>query len=204
MNLNHERRGVFEQPQGGGEQTGPWGSTAPSHGLRGQDDPGRAEQGVSHDTIPWRGRGGGMPSHSGVEFERQLDKISIWLEGWNHTQVGLSQPPSLTSIGLIFSLQVLSQVFLHCDIDCFQRVVLSCWCFSIQVFVAASFVLLSSKLQCILSCSLSMNAQHTLNTVVFQNTYLFFYFFAVTDSYMWPSFLGLSKTKKGTCLSFIY
>ena len=72
-------------------------------------------KGVSHDTIPWRGRGGGMPSHSGVEFERQLDKISIWLEGWNHTQVGLSQPPSLTSIGLIFSLQVLSQVFLHCD-----------------------------------------------------------------------------------------
>ncbi|GFR76373.1 F-box/WD repeat-containing protein 7 [Elysia marginata] len=46
-------------------------------------------KGTAHNTIPWRGRGGGMPTHSGVEFERQLDKISIWLEGWNHTQVGI-------------------------------------------------------------------------------------------------------------------
>ena len=44
-------------------------------------------KGIPYNTIPWRGRGGGMPTHSGVEFERQLDKISIWLEGWNHTQV---------------------------------------------------------------------------------------------------------------------
>ncbi|GFO33397.1 histone-lysine N-methyltransferase SETMAR [Plakobranchus ocellatus] len=43
-------------------------------------------RGASHNSIQWRGRGGGMPTHSGVEFERQLDKISIWLEGWNHTQ----------------------------------------------------------------------------------------------------------------------
>ena len=65
MNLNHERRGVFEQPQGGGEQTGPWGSTAPSHGLRGQDDPGRAEQ-------------GGIPRHDPVEGPGRRDALAQW------------------------------------------------------------------------------------------------------------------------------
>ncbi|KAJ8311029.1 hypothetical protein KUTeg_011413 [Tegillarca granosa] len=34
----------------------------------------------------WRGHGGRHPTASSVEFDRQLDKISIWLEDWNHTQ----------------------------------------------------------------------------------------------------------------------
>ena len=37
----------------------------------------------------WRGHGGRMPTYSSVEFDRQLDKISMWLEKWTHKQVGL-------------------------------------------------------------------------------------------------------------------
>lgn len=37
----------------------------------------------------WRGHGGRHPTASSVEFDRQLDKISIWLEDWNHTQVNI-------------------------------------------------------------------------------------------------------------------
>ncbi|XP_061192203.1 F-box/WD repeat-containing protein 1A-like [Saccostrea echinata] len=34
----------------------------------------------------WRGHGGRPPTFSSVEFDRQLDKISLWLESWDHTQ----------------------------------------------------------------------------------------------------------------------
>ncbi|CAG2255121.1 FBXW7 [Mytilus edulis] len=34
----------------------------------------------------WRGHGGRHPTHSSVEFDRQLDKISLWIEEWNHEQ----------------------------------------------------------------------------------------------------------------------
>ena len=38
---------------------------------------------------PWRARdiGGRPPSLRLVEFDRQLDKISLWLEEWSHQQV---------------------------------------------------------------------------------------------------------------------
>ncbi|XP_041354437.1 F-box/WD repeat-containing protein 7-like [Gigantopelta aegis] len=36
--------------------------------------------------LSWRGRGGVHPTQSGVEFDRQLDKISLWLEKWDHNQ----------------------------------------------------------------------------------------------------------------------
>ena len=37
--------------------------------------------------IPWRGHGGRPPTFSSVEFDRQLDKIAVWLEDWSHEQV---------------------------------------------------------------------------------------------------------------------
>ena len=37
--------------------------------------------------VSWRGHGGIHPTQSGVEFDRQLDKISLWLEKWDHKQV---------------------------------------------------------------------------------------------------------------------
>ncbi|WAR08621.1 hypothetical protein MAR_018579 [Mya arenaria] len=41
---------------------------------------------MSADEVPWRGQGGRPPTMSSVEFDRQLDKISVWLEGWTHEQ----------------------------------------------------------------------------------------------------------------------
>ena len=42
---------------------------------------------VDPHEIPWRGHGGRQPTVSSVEFDRQLDKISVWLEDWSHEQV---------------------------------------------------------------------------------------------------------------------
>lgn len=39
------------------------------------------------DMIDWRGHGGRHPTYSSVEFDRQLDKVAIWLENWDHEQV---------------------------------------------------------------------------------------------------------------------
>nr|KAG5711219.1 hypothetical protein BaRGS_004863 [Batillaria attramentaria] len=36
------------------------------------------------EPVQWRGHGGRHPTNSSVEFDRQLDKISIWLEQWDH------------------------------------------------------------------------------------------------------------------------
>ena len=44
---------------------------------------------VNVEDIPWRGHGGRAPTMSSVEFDRQLDKISVWLEDWTHEQVSL-------------------------------------------------------------------------------------------------------------------
>lgn len=43
--------------------------------------------GTAHTNIRWRGRGGGLPTSSAVDFDRRLDKISIWLERWSHQEV---------------------------------------------------------------------------------------------------------------------
>lgn len=45
---------------------------------------------MNPDDIPWRGHGGRPPTISSVEFDRQLDKIAIWLEDWSHEQVSFS------------------------------------------------------------------------------------------------------------------
>lgn len=39
------------------------------------------------EDVPWRGHGGRPPTFSSIEFDRQLDKIAVWLEDWNHDQV---------------------------------------------------------------------------------------------------------------------
>ncbi|KAL4233353.1 hypothetical protein ACF0H5_008035 [Mactra antiquata] len=41
---------------------------------------------LNTEDIPWRGHGGRAPTMSSVEFDRQLDKIAVWLESWNHDQ----------------------------------------------------------------------------------------------------------------------
>ncbi|KAK3098596.1 hypothetical protein FSP39_021090 [Pinctada imbricata] len=38
------------------------------------------------DVPSWRGHGGRAATYSSVEFDRQLDKISMWIEKWNHIQ----------------------------------------------------------------------------------------------------------------------
>ena len=48
---------------------------------------GGLNKGLAYTSVKWRGRGGGHPSTSAVEFDKQLDKISIWLENWTHSQV---------------------------------------------------------------------------------------------------------------------
>lgn len=40
------------------------------------------------DDIPWRGQGGRAPTLSSIEFDKQLDKIAVWMEEWTHDQVG--------------------------------------------------------------------------------------------------------------------
>ncbi|XP_046574682.1 LOW QUALITY PROTEIN: F-box/WD repeat-containing protein 7-like [Haliotis rubra] len=36
--------------------------------------------------VTWRGHGGVHPTPSSVEFDRQLDKVAIWLEHWDHDE----------------------------------------------------------------------------------------------------------------------
>ncbi|XP_048240296.1 F-box protein MET30-like [Haliotis rufescens] len=36
--------------------------------------------------VTWRGHGGVHPTPSSVEFDRQLDKVAIWLERWDHDE----------------------------------------------------------------------------------------------------------------------
>ena len=35
----------------------------------------------------WRGQGGGKTSLRSVQFDKQMDNISLWLEGWDHQTV---------------------------------------------------------------------------------------------------------------------
>ncbi|KAH3737987.1 uncharacterized protein LOC127851391 [Dreissena polymorpha] len=41
---------------------------------------------MNPEDMPWRGQGGRAPTLSSVEFDRQLDKVAMWLEEWNHEQ----------------------------------------------------------------------------------------------------------------------
>ena len=51
----------------------------------------------------WRGYGGGVPTLNTVEFDKQLDKVSIWLEHWDHEQVGVAMFPYLFYLYWILS-----------------------------------------------------------------------------------------------------
>lgn len=42
---------------------------------------------VRRKSVQWRGHGGRHPTVSSVQFDRQLDKVSIWLEQWSHETV---------------------------------------------------------------------------------------------------------------------
>ena len=35
----------------------------------------------------WRGQGGGVSTLDSVQFDRQMDKISLWVEEWDHNTV---------------------------------------------------------------------------------------------------------------------
>lgn len=64
-----------------------------------KDDNSKAVPTLTTCSVPskssWRGHGGRHPTPSSVEFDRQLDKISLWIEDWNHDQV--CTPLELTS-----------------------------------------------------------------------------------------------------------
>ena len=57
--------------------------TDPGVGTLGTAGP----QSARPQPVLWRGHGGRQPTVSSVEFDRQLDKVSIWLEGWDHDTV---------------------------------------------------------------------------------------------------------------------
>ncbi|XP_070188911.1 beta-TrCP-like [Littorina saxatilis] len=54
------------------------GTCPPGHGGVGPLSSAR------HTPVLWRGHGGRQPTSSSVEFDRQLDKVSIWMEQWEH------------------------------------------------------------------------------------------------------------------------
>lgn len=54
------------------------------------------DQGQPFTSIPWRGRGGGQLTLSAIEFDRQLDKVSVWLDQWTHSQVSHTLVKSLS------------------------------------------------------------------------------------------------------------
>ena len=45
--------------------------------------PGKAFNG----SLNWRGFGGGPVTLNSVEFDKQLDKISQWIDDWDHNTV---------------------------------------------------------------------------------------------------------------------
>lgn len=53
----------------------------------------------------WRGHGGRHPTYSSVEFDRQLDKISLWLESWDHSQVKKKKFIKICDFDLIDSIR---------------------------------------------------------------------------------------------------
>ena len=42
---------------------------------------------VTEGDLVWRGSGGVVPDEESVEYDQQLDKLSLWVEKWNHQQV---------------------------------------------------------------------------------------------------------------------
>ena len=45
------------------------------------------ENGRNSENNTWKGQGGGKNSLHSVQFDKQMDKISLWLEEWDHQTV---------------------------------------------------------------------------------------------------------------------
>ena len=62
---------------------------APNMGNSAKDvnvSPGTDEH-ESGGNSTWRGQGGGKTSLHSVQFDKQMDNISLWLEEWDHQTV---------------------------------------------------------------------------------------------------------------------
>ena len=70
-------------PRGGAGRVGTQGAAGPPATAR------------HHQPVLWRGHGGRQPTASSVEFDRQLDKVSIWLERWDHDTVSIKSTNNL-------------------------------------------------------------------------------------------------------------
>jgi hypothetical protein len=49
--------------------------------------PSIGDNGQTERPHAWRGFGGLVPTIDRIEYDKQLDRISIWMESWNHEQV---------------------------------------------------------------------------------------------------------------------
>jgi hypothetical protein len=48
----------------------------------------KKKKSLPNPDLKWRGRGGVTPTAISVEYDKQLDNISVWLDYWSHKQVG--------------------------------------------------------------------------------------------------------------------
>ena len=55
-----------------------------------REDSKQSVSNLTSDRLGWRGFGGALATIDSVLFDRQLDKISIWLDKWTHQQVSFS------------------------------------------------------------------------------------------------------------------
>ena len=64
--------------------------TAPKMGNSAKDvnaSPRSINEPESDGNSTWRGQGGGKTSLHSVQFDKQMDNISLWLEEWDHQTV---------------------------------------------------------------------------------------------------------------------
>ena len=64
--------------------------TAPKMGNSAKDvnaSPRSINEPESGGNSTWRGQGGGKTSLHSVQFDKQMDNISLWLEEWDHQTV---------------------------------------------------------------------------------------------------------------------
>ena len=58
--------------------------------LPASSSPRGSERGDTASATDWRGMGGRTLTPDSADFDRQLDKISIWLDLWDHKQVSIA------------------------------------------------------------------------------------------------------------------
>ena len=79
-------------------ETGGMGPTVAYAGSGPGSGPARQGSVTGRSACSWRGFGGGPATPDSVDFDRQLDKISLWLEHWNHETVSIGIRVFLVSI----------------------------------------------------------------------------------------------------------